>query len=79
MKVICVNSSAWPNGYPPDVMGGVIKEGNLYDVITIHIVDDYVWFCLAEDPKFMYWENCFGRVSNIDERELLEQRQTELV
>jgi len=76
MKVLCVDKDAWPVGYPPDDNGGVIENGNTYEVIDVFFNDGYIWYCVSADGlSYGYWENCFARTSDIDELELSKERE----
>jgi hypothetical protein len=79
MKVICINEDAWPGDYPKDVGGGKIKTGETYKVIDVFFVDGFIWFELSIDRKFGYWENCFARLSSIDETEFVREYKKEKV
>jgi len=78
MKVICIDSEAWPDGVenqPSDI----IKVGNTYEVIDVKLAFGYVWYELAEDIGFVYWERCFAQISDIDETEMERNYNLETV
>ena len=47
----------------------------MYDVIDVYFNEGYIWFVLSVDPEYGYWENCFARCSDIDETELIKERE----
>jgi hypothetical protein len=76
MKVLCVNNDFPPNG--KGWSGG--REcgiGSIYSVIdTFTFPDDGVAaYELAEDPEYAYWVGNFAPISDIDETELVNQRE----
>lgn len=79
MRVLCTNSEAWPDDYPKEDNNGKITNGDSYIVTDVFFEDGYIWYELSIDPDFGYWENCFSRTSDIDETELIKERQSELV
>ena len=78
MRVLCIDEDAWPDDSLPFDDNGLVKNGNVYNVIEVALHDDgFIWYMVAEDMGCWYWENCFARCSEIDETEMV--RENELV
>lgn len=79
MKVICIDTDAWPPNlsYEPEIVDN-IKLGETYTVTNVVFADGYIWYYIDNDDSGAYWENCFARCSDIDEKELIKERQTEV-
>jgi hypothetical protein len=75
MRVICVNEDAFPQNATVANSNGVVKNGEVYDVINVYFNEGYIWYVLSVDPDYGYWENCFARCSDIDETELIKERE----
>lgn len=75
MKVICTNATNFPENATESDSKGVIKNGEIYEVINVFFDEGYIWYVLSVDPDYGYWENCFARCSDIDETELIKQRE----
>lgn len=74
MKVICIDPEAWPDTSIIRYNDGVLKLGQTYEVIDVELEEGYIWYEVDVDKGWQYWENCFARCSEIDERKLLAQR-----
>jgi|GEM_PF-3563868 len=71
MRVLCVNSEAWPDDMAQQDNSGIIENGECYTVVDVFFDEGYIWYVLAEDePEFGYWENAFARTSDICEHEM---------
>ncbi len=77
MRVICINEEAWPIGVEPCSEDGLIRNGEVYDVVDVEFDKGYIWYFVSIDDSGTYWENCFARCSDIDEIELIKERQHE--
>jgi len=75
MKVICIDAEAWPTDYLEEDGNGKIVEGNIYDVIDSETDGGHLWYEISQDKDWWYYAGCFAPLSNIDETELLEQRE----
>lgn len=80
MRVICIDSEAWPKNFSPaQYDDNTIQTGNSYNVCDSAIRVGHLFYELREDMGYWYYSGCFAPTSNINELELLEQRQTQLV
>jgi hypothetical protein len=61
MKVICTNEDAYPNGVDMAPEEGIIKNGEVYEVVDAYLDKGYLFFILSIDPEYGYWEDCFSR------------------
>lgn len=77
MRVICIDDDAWPPNMPYEAEDGILKNGETYNVVDVFFDEGYIWYELENDLGSGYWENCFARTSEIDEKELLKERQKE--
>lgn len=74
MRVICIDK------FGPDCIDSpvVVKEGDVFTVVDMHEGMGSLWYVFAEvGPEFLYNSKAFIRISDIDETELLEQRELE--
>ena len=78
MRVICIDSEAWPVGLPICDTNGKIRNGKSYDIVDVYFEDGYIWYEISADPNFGYWENCFARTSSIDETQMTRENIQEL-
>lgn len=77
MRVICINEDAYPDNLP-EGDDGMIKDGNIYTVIDVFFDEGYIWYVLEEDVgDGGYWENCFQRLSDINETQFIREYKTE--
>ena len=78
MIVLCVNNEAWPDNVKRHDNDSIIENGRTYRVIDVFFDEGCIWYELAEDPDFGYWENCFARTSDILETDFVRNYQKEL-
>ena len=77
MRVVCIDVDAWPYGVSGDD-GGVISNGKVYDVVDVFFDEGHIFYTLSESKNEEgYWENCFARLSDIDETEMERNYQLE--
>lgn len=84
MSVLCIHSGTkWldqqGNQVDPDV-GPSPTEGECYNVVDIFTFTEGPYYQLAEIPPtsthtFIFWHEMFVPVSDIDETELIRQRE----
>lgn len=77
MRVICINEDAYPEGIESSDEDGIIKDGEVYEVVDVYMDEGYIFYVVSVDEDHGYWENCFARCSDIDEAlEEVEQFET---
>jgi hypothetical protein len=74
MKVICIDENAWPYNIPYEE-SNFLRTGKEYWVEKAVLEDGYVWYDLSGDPGNLYWERQFAQISDIDETELVNERE----
>lgn len=82
MKVLCIKNGAWYYRKSKNpVLHKCPKFGDIVTVSGTSVIDG--WYILAEypntgEPEYGWNPKNFIELSDIDEKELLEQRQTQL-
>jgi len=49
MKVICINSEAWPENFPLENDEGKIVNGETYEVTDVFFEEGYIWYEVSID------------------------------
>lgn len=78
MRVICVDRNAFPSNISWDGENDFLQDGVVYTVIDIWLDEGFIWYEVEGHFNAGFWENCFSRLSEIDERELIEERENQL-
>jgi len=74
MRVLCVDASAWPPDLESQGDSDDIQDGKEYDVVDVFLDEGYIFYVIAgTDEEYGYRENCFARLSNINERSMSTQ------
>ena len=81
MRVMCIDENL---RWIPSLAGGtkpIVVFGGIYNVIRTgdafqNCSNTASWYELAEHPGYAYSQHKFAPLSSIDEREILEQRET---
>lgn len=74
MKVLCIDASTDADSeMPVDLV-----EGQIYTVVDDQVYQGLLWYCLQENLDAWYSSDAFVPLSDIDEMELLKQREKEL-
>ncbi len=78
MKVICIDD-VWEDCEGYHTTNTEIKFGTILTVIEAFTDDSGSWYCFAEyDKDECFEQSAFAPLSNIDETELMEQRESNL-
>lgn len=78
MKVVCINTGH-PGQYAPDEIPCKVKEGQVYEVVDSEYEGGYEWYELSFDIGTWYIAEMFIPLSDIDETELVNEREEYLV
>ena len=74
MKVLCINSKACPPG-AIITANSIIKDGEIYTVVSETISHGYRWYELYEHLNWFYMAESFIPLSEIDELELVNKKE----
>jgi hypothetical protein len=77
MKVLCINSRII--GSSPPGLHSILEEGEVYEVVDETTRYGKLFYELSAQRDHFYAAILFVPVSDIDERDLIRQREDELV
>lgn len=77
-KVICIDEDAFPEAIEYDLIDNFLKDGNVYMVEYTFTNHGYTFYKLI-GAMYGYWEKCFAMCSDIDETEILSNRELDKI